>query len=226
MNSITPKKVKSDIIGKTFGRLTVVAYAGKASSKHSLWRCVCSCGNETIVLRGSLTSGGTRSCGCLNDEQRRKKGAEANRTKHGKHDTRLYRIWKAMRNRCLNPNNPSFQKWYGSKGITVCQEWLDDFSSFEKWALSNGYQDNLTLDRIDVNGNYSSWNCRWVSNAIQQNNKTTNHTLTYNNETHTIAEWSKIVGIHNSAILARVRLGWSTERTLTTPSRKKGGDDL
>ena len=218
--------VKRDIIGKTFGRFTVVSNAGKAPSKHSLWRCVCSCGNEIIVIRCSLTSGSTRSCGCLNDEQRHKKGEEANRTKHGKHDTRLYRIWKAMRNRCLNPNSPDFQKWYGAKGITVCQEWINDFSPFEKWAIENGYQDTLTLDRIDVNSNYSPQNCRWVSNSIQQNNKTTNHLLTYNNETHTLAEWSKITGIDRSAILARIKRGWSVERTLTEPSHKKGGETL
>lgn len=138
-----------------------------------------------------------------------------NHLKHGGTHTRLYNIWKAMRQRCTNPKNSRYSI-YGCRGIKVCKDW-DDFQKFYDWSYENGYKDNLTIDRIDNNKGYSPENCRWVTYRGQANNKTNNRYLTYNNETHTLGEWSEITGIKLSTIWARLNRGWTAEETLTSP---------
>lgn len=133
--------------------------------------------------------------------------------KHGFTKTRLYNIWKSMRQRCKNPKCLNYKN-YGGKGISVCNEW-DDFKVFSKWALKNGYTEELTLDRIDVKENYNPLNCRWVSYKIQENNKTSNRYLELNGEIHTLAEWSDITGIKIGTIHARLKRGWNVEKALT-----------
>ena len=129
-------------------------------------------------------------------------------------ETRLHRIWHNMRTRCYNPNYDKYQ-YYGGKGITVCDEWRNSYNSFWGWAYSHGYNDSLTLDRIDVDGNYCPENCKWVDRKAQANNRTSNHYLEYGGQRKTVQEWSDVLGIPASTLYQRLRAGWSVERTLT-----------
>lgn len=152
-----------DMTGRRFNRLTVIERAG-SKRKRAQWKCRCDCGNIVLVVSDSFRSGNTRSCGCYANEMR----VIAN-TKHGYCGTRLYRIWKGMVARCRNEGSTDF-KWYGAKGVSVCNEWLS-FDAFRDWALSNGYAENLTLDRVNVYGNYEPSNCRWATVSEQNANR-------------------------------------------------------
>lgn len=129
-------------------------------------------------------------------------------------DTRLYKIWGDMKNRCNNPNNTVF-KFYGARNIGVCKEW-EQFEPFRDWATNNGYTDELTIDRIDVNGNYEPSNCRWVTMKEQSRNKRNNHFVTYNNETHCLSEWAERYNINYKMLFKRLKSGWSFEKAITT----------
>lgn len=154
-----------DLTGQRFGRLVVIEQAPRDSRYHgAMWRCRCDCGCETIVEARNLKTGNTSSCGCYHRERQR-----AAKT-HGKSGSRLHRIWKAMHTRCYNPNSSAF-KYYGGRGIEICDEWVRDFEAFHLWAVAHGYADDLTIDRIDVNGNYDPSNCRFVAMAEQNQNK-------------------------------------------------------
>lgn len=131
-----------------------------------------------------------------------------------KRNERLMRIYSMMKQRCYNTTMPNF-KYYGGRGITVCEEWRNNSQSFYDWAISNGYSENLTLDRIDNNGNYEPSNCRWISMKEQGNHRSNNVILTLNGESHTVSEWSEIVGIKQYVIRNRIRRGWSVENALT-----------
>ena len=133
--------------------------------------------------------------------------------KHGLYNHRLYRIWIKMRGRC---NNPSYHEYghYGGRGIKVCDEWNNDFMSFYTWSLANGYYDELTIDRIDNNGNYEPNNCRWTTQKVQCNNFSRNHCLTYDGQTHTLQEWSEILGVNQSTLSTRAWRGWNTKEIL------------
>lgn len=162
------KKTFKDISGQVFGRLTAIKPIGKNKYGRYIWLCSCNCGNEKTVIGDSLRRGIVRSCGCLDREAHI---LRPNRRIHGDCGTRLYRIWKAMKNRCNNPNNPSYKKWYGIKGVKVCEEWNNNYLPFKEWALSHGYDDNLSIDRIDPYGNYEPSNCRWATATEQARNK-------------------------------------------------------
>lgn len=138
---------------------------------------------------------------------------------HGLYYSPLYGVWTMMKQRCTNPKCRSY-KWYGAKGINVCSEWLD-FKTFYDWAITNGYHNGLTIERIDVGDGYSPQNCKWIAPKEQANNRTSTHRLTYNGETHSLTEWSILLNIPRTTLSNRVRLGWSIERALTTPSRKE-----
>ena len=134
---------------------------------------------------------------------------------------RLYNVWASMKSRCLNKNNPAYPR-YGGRGITICDEWMNNFSSFARWAYENGYMDDAkrgdcTLDRIDSNGNYEPLNCRWVSFNIQNNNRRDNVLIEHNGVTHTMAEWSRIVGISTKVLHYRLKHGYSVDEALSLP---------
>lgn len=205
------------MIGKTFGLLKVLSrendYITPSGGKHKKYLCECSCGNIVSVMKEHLTSGRQRSCGCL------KKNCCGHPT-HREIHTRLYRTWGNMVNRCTNSNNPAWER-YGGRGISVCNEWTD-YITFSEWAKQNGYQDNLTIDRIDNNGNYCPENCRWVSTFVQANNTSKNHFITYNGDTKTIGEWARYLGIPYKTLHYRiVSLKWDIERAFTQPLRKR-----
>lgn len=196
-----------DLTGLRFERLSVISEHGRQNC-HVTWLCKCDCGNTTVACSGDLRQGKTRSCGCLHNEM----VAEITKS-HEMADTRLYNIWNNMKQRCFNPNANRYGD-YGARGITVCDSWLDP-GSFFQWAKENGYADNLTIDRIDTNGNYEPSNCRWVTVKKQNNNRRSNHNLTFRGETHNIQEWSEITGLSRSTIKGRLKRGWTIEDALT-----------
>lgn len=199
-----------DLTGQRFGRLTVQRIAERDAAGRATWLCYCDCGDTATVAAYSLRSGRTKSCGCLRRENMRSVA-----TSHGGSRTRLYNIWCALKERS-NTQTASNYKDYGGRGITVCDEWLRSFEAFRDWALANGYRDNLSIDRKDNDGPYCPENCRWATEKQQSNNRRSNRVLTYNGETHTLAQWAELTGIKFSTLYMRLRRGWSAERALTT----------
>lgn len=159
-----------DLTNIRFGRLIALKIVGTSSSHGgNLWECVCDCGNKTVVPTAKLTSGRTQSCGCYMKDMARLRHMKHGYTHHDGKKPRLFNIWLAMRERCYYPKNVRYNA-YGARGIRICDEW-QDFGTFKDWALSSGYTDELTIDRIDNDKDYSPLNCQWVSkhfNSIKQ----------------------------------------------------------
>lgn len=162
------KTTAIDLHGGRFGRLTVLSRAGSYKKGNIVWLCRCDCGNELPVLGQRLRVGKTRSCGCLNKELIKQR-----LTIHGKTGCRLFRIWAGIKTRCLNHNARMWPR-YGGRGVSICAQWLESFSAFEEWAISAGYADNLSIDRIDNDGNYEPSNCRWATKKQQARNTSRN----------------------------------------------------
>ena len=200
-----------DLTGQRFGRLTAL-HLGENDPKTGKvrWVCQCDCGNVVQVKSNALVTGNTTSCGCYNG---------CCHKKHGETNTRLFNIWYGIKKRCCLTYCNGY-KHYGGRGIKVCNEWLESFETFKEWALANGYQDNLSIDRIDVNGNYEPSNCRWTTLKQQANNKTDSFFVEYNGVTHTLKEWSEILNINYRTLFSRIRQSkWSIEKAFTTPVR-------
>lgn len=206
------RKIKYPAIGSKYGRWTVVA-RDQDDSKRVI--CHCECGSAKTVNKYELMSGRTNSCGCINVEITRERS-----TTHGMNGTRLYYIWMSMKARCSRKNNNDYKN-YGARGIRVCDNWLR-FIPFKEWALSNGYSDNLTIDRIDSNKCYEPNNCRWATNLKQQNNKRNNITMTYMGKTKTMSEWARYIGLPYRVIKDRRYLGWSDSKILQTKYIPRG----
>lgn len=200
-----------NLTGQTFGELTVIERADDhvcPSGQHiRMWKCVCSCGNITNVSSRNLQTGNTKSCGCKSTERK---------TKHGLWGSRIYKIWYGIRGRCYNAKSPNYST-YGGRGIIMCDEWKNDFMAFYKWSIEHGYDDNLSIDRIDVNGNYCSDNCRWVDRLTQENNKRNTNYVTYKGETKPLAVWCRELNLKHSLVSSRIQKGWNVATAFETP---------
>jgi len=192
-----------------FGRLLVMEYQGKGK-----WYCKCDCGGNTVVNSGDLKLNRVTSCGCFKSEYMIEKN-----TTHGLRKSRLYRIYNDMKSRCYNTNVESYES-YGNRGILICNEWLNSdngFITFYNWANENGYSDKLSIDRIDVNDNYESNNCRWTTMKVQGNNKRSNKIIIINDETRTLSEWCDFYKINYKTVQDRLKRNWGIIDALTKP---------
>lgn len=182
-------------IGQKFGRLTIQGYETVRVRDHVFGKFVvkCDCGSTRLVTPNKLLTGHTNSCGCAKIE-RCKDMTMKYRIKHGGRHERLYRIWHGMMGRCYNRNNKDYKNW-GGRGIIICGEWKTDYAAFRSWAMSNGYSDNLTIDRIDVNGDYAPDNCRWIPLAEQGRNRRDTHMFQYGGKVRCISEIAVIAGV-------------------------------
>lgn len=204
-----------DLTGHRFGRLTIVRraenYVSPNGTSYASFICKCDCGKTVVVRSHDLRTGRTTSCGCYHDQCCRER-----RTVHSMSRSPLNEIWSAMKQRCSNKNSKDYKN-YGGRGISVCEEWEKDFTVFYEWSVKSGYKKGLSIDRIDVNGDYRPDNCRWVTQRVQSNNMRKNRVIEYNGERHTVSEWSEITGIKYRTILQRANSGWDAERILTEP---------
>lgn len=194
----------ADILGQTFSRLTVVGRETSDGARHK-WRCVCSCGNQTVVRSDHLRQGHTRSCGCI----KARSGGERNDPLHA--------VWQAMKARCLNPTDPSYPN-YGGRGIKICERWL---ASFEAFCADMGPRPSRdhSIERDENEGDYEPANCRWATRAEQSNNRRTNRLLSVRDRTMTMREWEKENGLKEHTIKGRLKRGWTVEDAVMTPTR-------
>ena len=208
-----------DLTGQRFGRLTVLRRGENkvepSGNVVTMWECVCDCNPERTFLVNSknLRTGHTRSCGCY------KSSVISNaKKKHGKSHDRVYIIWKGIKNRCFNRNEPKYPN-YGGRGISVCSEWLGEngAKNFIEWSMANGYRDDLTINRIDNDGDYCPGNCSWATYSEQANNTRYNRVITYKSETHTLSEWCNMLNIPYKTIWRRLENGWDVSDAFELP---------
>ena len=195
------KKVKNDLTGKRFGRLTVIGIDDRGDRK-TYYNCQCDCGNVKSVRSDSLISGAIRSCGCMKKEQDLE-NLTANHS-HRMSGTRIYGIWQGIKKRCYNPHEARYDR-YGGRGIKMCDEWRESFQSFYDWATENGYEETLSIDRIDNNGDYCPENCRWSDTQEQARNRSSTIRITIGNATKTLTEWCEIFEVDSKMVFARYK---------------------
>ena len=214
-----PRATKINIAGMTFGRLTVLYRVGQHKKYGVMWKCTCSCGNETVAGTCNLRGGKTKSCGCLRTEARSISGK--NNKKHGHAvsgvTSQTYKSWRSMMSRCYQETNISF-KYYGMKGISVCDRW-HDFANFV--ADMGERPDGKSIDRINLSGNYEPINCRWATQKEQQNNRSTNVLISFNGKTQTLGQWASELGINKCTLQQRIAHGWSEDKAISTPVRRR-----
>ena len=213
--------------GDQFGRLIVTEQVEQRPNGHIFWLCSFSCGSTSIVYDYALKIGHTQSCGCWQKERasQTKMQHGMSRRKKGEHDTPEYRAWCKMKQRCLNPNNSEYAR-YGGRGITICQEFLD---SFETWYAEIGPRPDpeYSLGRINNERGYEKGNIRWETKEQQDNNRRSNHLLTYEGKTQTIVQWAKESDIQERGISVwalysrRNQLGYTDEEALTIPAHRR-----
>lgn len=201
-----------DLTGKKFNRLTVIKRAENSRDNKAQWECVCTCGNITTVRATCLKSGSTKSCGCLNKERSKTFGGI---TTHGMSNTPEYDSWEHIVQRCANPKNDCFKN-YGARGITICNEWLNDFMAFYN-HIGPKPSKNHSVDRIDNNSGYKPGNVRWATPREQSNNSRNNRKITIRGWTLTVAQWARFAGIKQATLWYRLRAGWHCERAIFSP---------
>jgi hypothetical protein len=215
-----PPKVKSKI-GRRFGRLVVVAFShvGPHPKRLAHWVCLCDCGTEKVILGKSLGTP-TLSCGCLQKEWASQPKPERRKHPVAGSRSRLYGIYCNMLNRCYSPENPAFHN-YGGRGIKICDEWLADRGKFFDWALANGYEDHLEIDREDNDLDYTPSNCRWVTSQVNGNNTRTNHYVVFNGRRMSIASLARQIGMEYYNLHQRiVKLKWPLDKAVSTPIKR------
>lgn len=205
-----------NMANKKYGKLLALSLHHIDKRGKTYWLCKCDCGKETVADGYKIRKGITTSCGCVQANWR-KTGPNHS---HGLTNSRLYSIWSNIKARCNNPKNYEF-KYYGGKGVCICQEWTD-FSAFYEWAINHGYNDKLTIKRDNVNGNYCPENCKWILPDKQYLNRTDSHFVTAFGKTQTIKEWSDETGIKYGTIERRINAyHWPAERAVSEPPRHK-----
>jgi hypothetical protein len=203
---------RPSLVGQRFGRLSVV-YECETIKGHRHFFCQCACGDAAVVRIDTLRFGRTQSCGCLHRERMSRLNLQ-----HGMSNTPTFSSWQSMLHRCYTPSAPDYPR-YGGRGIVVCERWQESFEAF--YADMGLRPPGTTLDRKDVNGNYEPENCRWATLTEQSNNKRNSRLLTFQGETLTATQWARRLGWSKGIILGRLYAGWTVEKTLTTPLRKR-----
>ena len=202
----------SNLIGNRYGRLLVLARAENSKANKARWLCRCDCGIEKVIFATALVGGLSKSCGCLNNEVRGKASVT-----HGLRKHPLYPVWNDMKCRCRNKTHHAY-KFYGARGVTVCDEWRTSFKAFYTWAMANGYKSGLEIDRRDNSLGYSPSNCRWTTRAEQARNRNVCVLKTINGVTKTVGEWADVHGLKQSTVHGRLKRGWSIQESLNTPA--------
>ena len=202
--------------GDKYNRLTVIKELApiprKGRGTYRIFECKCDCGNIVNVRLDHLRDGHTSSCGCYNKEK-----VQETHTKHGLYKHPLYIAWINIKARCYNKSNPEYC-YYGNKGICLCDEWLNNFESFYDWSINNGWNKNLSIDRINNNGNYCPENCRWTTKDVQANNTSRTHKYEYQNKIYTIKELEKEFNVPYKLLYSRlVNLNWPIEKAINSP---------
>lgn len=207
-----------DMKGQKFNHWTVISQYGKDKNGNSLWLCECDCNDKTqkIVSGTSLRFGKSKCCGCTRGEKLKTHG-KSSKKNTSELDKKIYKTWESMKQRCFNKNRKEYKN-YGGRGVRVCEEWISDFINFYNWSIENGVDLDLSIDRIDVNGNYEPDNCRWITFREQQNNKRYNHLLTFEGESKTIAEWERELGYKKGVLRMEIHRG----KTLDEIMNKRG----
>ena len=193
-----------DLTGQRFKKLLVIEFICRKNN-HSLFKCKCDCGNETIVTSNNLRRNHTTSCGCLSVEKIIERSTTHNLRKHP-----LYVSWIGMRNRCYYKNHNRFKN-YGARGIQVFGEWRKDFNNFYNWAINNGWENGLSIDRIDNDKDYCPENCKFSTSKQQSRNRTSNVRLTINGETRILIEWAELLNIKYETLRRKIKKGCNLE---------------
>lgn len=195
----------TSMIGQSFNRLTVVSIV---NGNQCISVCVCGKSKQLNVCH--IKSGRVKSCGCLHKDNLITRNSTHNLSRHP-----LHTIWTNMKSRCYNHKNDRYSR-YGGRGITVCNEWLNNFKVFYDWAIANGWEDGLSIERNEIDKNYNEYNCKWIPINDQQKNTSRSRFITFNNKTMTITDWAKEVGVKTQTLFARINIyGWSIEKSLT-----------
>lgn len=217
-----------DLTGQVFGNWKVIEFVGtrKISSNASAayWLCECQCEAKTrrVIPSNSLRTGNSKSCGCLKIKALVERSTKHGFARRGKNGSSIYHVWREMCGRCFNPSCKSYHN-YGGRGITVCDEWKDDFVAFKDWAFANGYEIGLSIDRINNDGNYEPDNCRWTDVKTQANNTRGCHIVEIDGVKKNISQWCEIYKISPSIVYSRIDVyKWDPVKAIMTPLKKRG----